>query len=39
MDFVIVVSGWVEILAGGGVTLVALRALRILRPLRSISSI
>jgi hypothetical protein len=40
LDFIIVVSGYLELLSeGSGVSLSALRVLRVLRPLRTISSI
>lgn len=39
LDFVIVITGWIEHQTNSGVNFSAMRTLRILRPLRSISSI
>ena len=39
IDFIIVVSGWVETIVHEGVNLSALRVFRVLSPLRSISNI
>ncbi|OMJ95481.1 hypothetical protein SteCoe_1074 [Stentor coeruleus] len=39
LDFIIVISAWIDYALGSSVNLQALRALRVLRPLRSISSV